>query len=111
MKNRPYSWWLCQAGGVVRNLLSIGRNGNKAAAENGVIIYMDDYRKAQAMKISSHARYDDEILCANSNPAIRVFAMSCYQNNRELSPELPEDLSKLDADGFLNRVYALATQV
>jgi hypothetical protein len=72
---------------------------------------MDDFRKAQAMKISSRARYDEELLCVNWNPAIRVFAMSCYQNNHELSPELPEDLSKIDADAFLSRVYALATQV
>ena len=76
-----------------------------------MVIYMDDYRKAQAMNYASHQRYDDELLCANWNPAIRVFAMSCYQNAQELSPELPEDLAKIDADEFLNRVYALATQV
>jgi hypothetical protein len=80
-------------------------------AENDVVIYMDDYRKAQAMTVASHGRYDEELLCVNWNPAIRVFAMSCYQNTRELCPELPEDLSKIDADGFLDRVYALATQV
>jgi hypothetical protein len=76
-----------------------------------MVIYLDNYRKAQAVKSASHARYDEELMCVNWNPAIRVFAMSCYQDARELSPELPEDFSTIDADGFLNRVYALATQV
>jgi len=76
-----------------------------------VIIYMDDYRKAQAMNVAAHRRYDEELLCVNWNPAVRVLAMSWYQTNQELSPELPEDFSKIDADAFLNRVYALATQV
>jgi hypothetical protein len=72
---------------------------------------MDDYRKAQAINVAAHHRYDEELLCANWNPAVRVLAMSWYQTNQELSPELPEDFSKIDADGFLGRVYALATQV
>lgn len=76
-----------------------------------MVIYMDDYRKAQAMNVAAHRRYDEELLCANWNPAVRVLAMSWYQTSRELSPELPEDFSKIDADAFLGRVYALATQV
>jgi hypothetical protein len=64
---------------------------------------MDDYRKAQAMNVAAHRQYDEELLC--------VLAMSLYQTNQELSPELPEDFSKIDADAFLDRVYALATQV
>jgi hypothetical protein len=72
---------------------------------------MDDYRKAQAMNVAPHRQYDEELLCVNWNPAIRVLAMSLYQTNQELSPELPEDFSKIDADAFLDRVYALATQV
>ncbi len=76
-----------------------------------MVIYMDDYRKAQAMNVATHHRYDEELLCANWNPAVRVLAMSWYQTNQEFSPDLPEDFSKIDADAFLNRVYALATQV
>ena len=76
-----------------------------------MVIYMDDYRKAQAMDVTRQARYDEELLCVNWNPAIRVLAMSCYQTEQELSPQLPEDFSKVDAEAFLNRVYALATQV
>jgi len=76
-----------------------------------VVIYMDDYRKAQTMNLAVQRRYDEELLCANWHPAIRVFALSCYQNSQEFSPELPEDFSRIDADAFLSRVYALATQV
>jgi hypothetical protein len=76
-----------------------------------VVIYLDDYRKAQAMNVAAHRRYDEELLCANWNPAVRVLAMSRHQTSQELSPELPEDFSKVDADAFLDRVYALATQV
>lgn len=76
-----------------------------------MVIYMDDYRKAQALNVAGHHRYDEELLCANWNPAVRILAMSCYQTTQELSPELPEDFSSIDADAFLGRVYALATQV
>ena len=76
-----------------------------------MVIYMDEYRKAQAMDVAKHGQYDEELLCVNWNPAIRVLAMSCYQTEQELSPQLPEDFSKTDAEAFLNRVYALATQV
>jgi len=78
--------------------------------EAGVVIYMDDYRKAQAMNVAGRHRYDEELLCANWNPAVRTLALSRYQTTQELSPELPEDFSKIDADAFLDRVYALATQ-
>lgn len=110
MKNRLYCRQPRGPSALVRNLLNSGRDGS-AARENNVILYMDDYRKAQAVNVAAQRRYDEELLCANWNPAIRVLALSCFQNNRELSPELPEDLSKIDADGFLDRVYALATQV
>jgi len=76
-----------------------------------VVIYMDDYRKAQQVKVDHLSRYDDELLCVNWNPAIRVIAMSCYQTADELSPQLPEDFSNTDAQAFLDRVYALASQV
>ena len=72
---------------------------------------MDDYRKAQHAKADHLSRYDEELLCVNWNPAIRVIAMSCYQTARELSPPLPEDFSNTDVEAFLDRVYALATQV
>jgi len=76
-----------------------------------MVIYMDDYRKAQDMNVTRHGRYDEELLCVNWNPALRVLAMSCHQTTEELSPQLPENFSNIDAEAFLDRVYALATQV
>lgn len=75
-----------------------------------MVIYMDDYRKAKAAK-RTEERYDEELLCVNWNPAIGVIAMSCYQTEQELSPKLPEDFTGVDVKSFLERVYALATQV
>lgn len=76
-----------------------------------MVIYLDEYRKAKAMKVVASPRYDEEVLCVNWNPAIGVIAMSCYQKPSELSPQLPEDFSNVDVDAFLARVYALATQI
>jgi hypothetical protein len=78
-----------------------------------MVIYMDAYRKTKAMSRMPVQRYDEEAeaLCVNWNPAIGVIAMSCYQNANELSPQLPEDFSKADVTEFLDRVYALASQI
>ena len=76
-----------------------------------MVIYMEDYRKAKAAPRPQHGRYDEELLCVNWNPAVSVIAMSCFQTEQELSPQLPEDLPKIDAGVFLDRVYALASQI
>ncbi len=76
-----------------------------------MVIFLDEYRKAKAAKSAGHIRYDEDLLCANWNPAVGLVALSCYQTERELSPQLPEDFSNVDVAAFLDRVYALATQV
>jgi len=76
-----------------------------------MVIYMDDYRKTKAAPRPERSRYDEELLCVNWNPAIGVMAMSCYQTEQEFSPQLPEDFASVDVKTFLDRVYALATQV
>jgi len=77
-----------------------------------MIIVLDDYRKAKAAKRAERSgRYDEELLCVNWNPAVRLIAMSCFQTEQEMSPQLPEDFSKIDAGVFLDRVYALASQI
>jgi hypothetical protein len=53
-------------------------------------------------------RYDDEVLNVNWNPAIAQIAMSCYQAEQGSRSRLPEDLTTVDVDAFLDRVYALA---
>jgi hypothetical protein len=76
-----------------------------------MVINMDDYRKTKAAPRPERSRYDEELLCVNWNPAIGVMAMSCYQTEQEFSPQLPEDFAGVDVKTFLDRVYALATQV
>ena len=77
-----------------------------------MVIYLDDYRKAKAAKrVEVAERCDEELLCVNWNPAVRLVAMSCFQTEQELSPKLPEDLSTIDTGAFLDRVYALASQI
>jgi len=76
-----------------------------------MLIYMDDYRKAKAAKPAEYARYDEELLCVNWNPAVRVLALNSFQRPEELSPALPEDFSTVDVQAFMNRVYALASQI
>lgn len=77
-----------------------------------MITYLNDYRTAQAMSVSEHSSYDEEVLYANWNYAIQLIAMKSYRQPQELSsPQLPEDFSNTDIDAFLGRVYALATGV
>lgn len=75
-----------------------------------MIIYMDDYRKASQFDAAQH-EMEEEQLCVNWHPAVRVLALSCYQRPQELSPQLPPDLANVDADSFLDSVYGLATQI
>lgn len=78
-----------------------------------MVIYMDKYRKSKATHRVTLRRYSDEAeaLCVNWNPAIGVIAMSCYLNSNELSPQLPEDFSNVNVTEFLDRVYALSSQI
>ena len=76
-----------------------------------MLIYLDDYRRAKAAKrLEYNSRYDEELLCVNWNPAVRLVAMTSYQAPHELSPKLPEDFAVVDA-AFMDRVYALASQI
>lgn len=75
-----------------------------------MLFYMDDYRKPKAAPAQEQA-YDEELLCVNWNPAVRLVALTCYQKPEELSPQLPEDFSAVDTTAFMSRVYALASQI
>ena len=81
------------------------------ALEIAMVIYMDDYRKAQTAKLPAVCR-EEELLCVNWNPAFGVIAMSCYQTPQELSPQLPEESAQLHRlPAFMPRVSALASQI
>jgi hypothetical protein len=74
-----------------------------------MLIHLDDYRKAKAASVTVYGR-DEELLCVNWNPAFGVIALSCFQRPQELSPALPADADALQP-AFINRVYALASQI
>ncbi len=57
----------------------------------------------------SLSAYEDEIQNAGWNPAVAFMFSDVVQSPR--SPELPQDLSTVDVDVFLDRIYALATQI
>lgn len=74
-----------------------------------MVINMDDYRKARTATLPA-ACVEEELLCVNWNPAFGPIALSCYQTPQELSPQLPDDHVELQPE-FLNRIYALASQI
>lgn len=77
-----------------------------------MVIDFESYRKARAARsLDAGACEDAELLCVNWNPAVRRVALCAFQRPRELSPELPEDFSRIDVPAFMDRVYALATQI
>jgi hypothetical protein len=73
-----------------------------------MVIYLDQYKAAPARSLKN-GTYGDEIMNANWNPAVVYMFEDVAQ--RAISPELPEDLSTVDVDAFLSRVYALASQI
>ena len=76
-----------------------------------MVIYLDQRRqpKAASVSMSKNGTYGDEIMNSNWNPAVIYLLNDVAQ--RAISPELPEDLSTVDVEAFLGRVYALATQI
>jgi hypothetical protein len=79
------------------------------ALEITMLINLNDYRKAKAANVAVRGR-DEELLCVNWNPAFGLIALSCFQRPRELSPALPEEADAVKP-AFINRVYALASQI
>ena len=76
-----------------------------------MIIYLDEYRKAKAVKLAARQqRCDQERMCVNWNPAFGTLAAFCYQQPHELSPQLPDEFTSID-EAFVSRAYALATQI
>jgi hypothetical protein len=77
--------------------------------EIAMLIYLDEYRKAKAEKVTARRR-DKELLCVNWNPAFGVVALTCYQMPRVLSPQLPDNLADMEP-AMMDRIYALASQI
>ena len=77
-----------------------------------MVILMKDCRQSKAAKRTELVRrYDEELLFANWNPAVGLIPMSCRQSFQKLGPQHPEDFTDFDVKCFLDRVYALASQI
>lgn len=74
-----------------------------------MLIQLDEYRKARTAAKRVH-REDEELLCVNWNPAVSLVALASFQRPQELSPRLPDDYAAVEP-GFMDRVYALASQI
>jgi hypothetical protein len=80
-----------------------------------MVIYMDQHIdqhnavNAAPLSRSGLGEYEEEILNASWNPAVAYLFKDVVQCAR--SPELPEDLTTVDVDSFLDRIYAIATQI
>lgn len=78
-----------------------------------MVISLDEFRrqKEKVNAMQTQARYDDDLLCVNWNPAVAAVAAMSYQRRDELSPDLPDDFSTIDVTELMLRVRALATQI
>ena len=76
-----------------------------------MVIYLDQQWADDATPASEwkNGTYGDEIMNSNWNPALAYMTNDVAQH--AISPELPDDGSAVDVDAFLDKVYALATQI
>lgn len=74
-----------------------------------MVIDLDEYRKAKAIRAPALERHNEDRMCVNCGPLIAVDFS--YRPQHELSPQLPDDLAAVDRDAFLDRVYILASQI
>jgi hypothetical protein len=86
------------------------RQETRANCAHAMVISLQRYWKLkEAQRLAPVPRYDEELLCANWNPAVQLLLQSSCQTEQESSSQLTNNASAIDADTFLDRVYALAT--
>ena len=76
-----------------------------------MVIYMSEYRAARAVAAGAlKIGAGGGIMHAGHAPAV-VYPFNISAAQRAISPEFPEDLTIVDMELFLGKVYALATQI
>ena len=65
----------------------------------------------EAQRLAPVARYDEELTWANWNPEVPSLLQSSCQTPQEPSAQPANNAVAADVEGFLERVYALATNV
>lgn len=76
-----------------------------------MIIYMDDYRKAEDFDDVRQPHLAEERMYGNGIPQRQLAPLGAYRTRREPSPDLPQDFDDVDLREFIERVSALATQI
>ena len=77
-----------------------------------MVIYMNQYRAARA--VTSGALKNGTDGGGTRRARLAPAAVYPFRNDaalRAISPEFPEDLTTIDMNIFLGKVYALATQI
>lgn len=82
-----------------------------------MLVYLDNYRKTRiAGAVDSinaaglkNGTYGDDGM--NGKRTSAVLSAIHLPPQQSLSPDLPDDLSAVDVDALMNRIYALASQV
>jgi hypothetical protein len=76
-----------------------------------MVIYMDEYRTEKPAPAAwlKNGTYGDEVMQASWNPAVTHMVRETIQTVP--SPDLPDDMSTVDVDEFLGRVYGLASLI
>ncbi len=73
-----------------------------------MVIYLDQYRNVTAT-VPRTPRYGDDIMNASWTPELAAVAAAIPPQAQ--TPELPEDLSLINVDEFMSRIYSLASQI
>ena len=78
-----------------------------------VVIDLEQYRRLKRSRVASvlALRCEEERMCVNWTPSRGMAALFCYRDPRSMSPQLPDDFAGLDVEDFIDRLYALASQV
>lgn len=75
-----------------------------------MVIYLDEYRKARAIRRAVQDRNGEEPEEWVNTGAVATVSAIFFQRPAEFSPELPEETTSIELDKVLDRIRALASQ-
>jgi hypothetical protein len=83
---------------------------SKVYLDAAMTTFADSYDLVQSASVAESG-YDDDLLLANWNPALQVLATFRGAGQGDSGSNAARDAIEGDIDGFLDRVYALATHI
>jgi len=88
----------------------LAKSGSAIHPGAAMITFASSYDHVQAASVAEDD-YNDDLLMANWNPALEVLATFRGAERAEPESSATRDAIEADLDGFLDRVYALATHI